>query len=85
MKNTAVIPAKAGPMNFNVIVLPQPFNTPGNEIAPRSGVIREYIESHGFIHKHPFFNPFLDTGIFPNTEGEFLVLILFRCTQNNRR
>ncbi|MEJ2753566.1 MAG: hypothetical protein P8169_12960, partial [Chloroflexota bacterium] len=38
-------------VNFNVVVLLQPFNTPGTEIAPGSNEVRINIERHSFRHK----------------------------------
>ena len=39
-----------GPLYFNVVVLLQPFNTPGTEIAPGSNEIGEDFQDDRFLH-----------------------------------
>ena len=53
---------KGSPLNFNIIVILQFFNTPGNEIAPGSDIVGKYFENlHGLA-------PFMES-VYSNTIG----------------
>jgi hypothetical protein len=44
---------KGYPFDFNLVLLPEPVNTPGNEVAPRSNVIGKDLEDDGLSHIFP--------------------------------
>jgi hypothetical protein len=41
---------KGDPLDLNLVLLPKPVNTPGNEIAPRSDIVGEYFQDDRFCH-----------------------------------